>query len=173
MKSANVFSIVFLCVTLPCLSFELYLTDEKIECKPTGIQCTGDSSFTTCSSLDNLSVLSNIVLHCPDTYFCDDSTDHPCVLVKPTTELPTTTASPTTRKPPVPRPTGPPTCEAAGLHPAPACNQYYECVEKKAYVFWTYYEPELRTCAAGGYFDTGNKKCLDAELSDCPEPTTA
>lgn len=66
----------------------------------------------------------------------------------------------------VPRPTEAPKCTAAGLWPAPACNQYYECVDT-SWLFWTSYEPKLMTCTAGDYYDTTSKSCIEAALSDC------
>ncbi|CAG9836328.1 unnamed protein product [Diabrotica balteata] len=77
------------------------------------------------------------------------------------------TVNTSTTKKKVPRPSGPPQCNAVGLYPAPQCNQYYECVQSTYLFFWTSYSAELRTCIDGDYYDTERKQCILASLSDC------
>lgn len=205
--------------------FQIINEDEDLYCKSSSVQCLGNKkSFVTCVNANNLTILST-VLHCPEGYYCDDSTKTPCVadtatisttLASTTSTLSTTltpsiiTASPTeltsitevttsstnekivttssdntdktdssstdpavtstitlTTKKKVARPTGAPTCTSTGLYAAPACNQYYECVQKVHLFLWKYYEAVLRTCIDGDYYDTGSQQCMLAILSDC------
>ncbi|XP_018568102.1 integumentary mucin C.1-like isoform X2 [Anoplophora glabripennis] len=92
----------------------------------------------------------------------DPTTTTPTTTITiPTTTTPTTTPTTTTTKPTTTtttQATPPSSCTGADKYPAPACNQYYECLEV---MYW--YELVVQTCESGHSYSECLKICVADE----------
>ncbi|XP_056642559.1 uncharacterized protein LOC130448960 isoform X1 [Diorhabda sublineata] len=142
-------------------------TTQNTDTTPTFTVTTTDSTRLTTTISTTTEELSEATISTTKEETVTSSSDNTETTVSESTVSTVTSTNEFTTKKKVARPTGAPTCTSTGLYPAPACNQYYECVEKVFLLIFKYYVAELRTCIDGDYYDTGLQQCILAILSDC------